>query len=91
MDERERKELEKKIREINERFQEMGGMLDEEMDARLRDYREMLGKRSREVWEEARHRGRDVDHFVHEKPWQAAGIALGIGLVIGMIAGHRRD
>lgn len=30
-----------------------------------------------------------TDDYVHEKPWHAVGIAAGIGLVIGLLIGHR--
>lgn len=30
-----------------------------------------------------------TDDYVHEKPWQAVGIAAGIGLVIGLLIGRR--
>jgi ElaB/YqjD/DUF883 family membrane-anchored ribosome-binding protein len=32
---------------------------------------------------------RATDDFVHESPWQAVGIAAGIGLVIGLLIGRR--
>lgn len=30
-----------------------------------------------------------TDEYVHDKPWQAVGIAAGIGLVIGLLIGRR--
>jgi ElaB/YqjD/DUF883 family membrane-anchored ribosome-binding protein len=30
-----------------------------------------------------------TDHYVHENPWQAVGIAAGVGLVIGLLIGRR--
>ena len=33
--------------------------------------------------------GQAADTFVHEKPWQAIGVAAGIGLVIGLLIGRR--
>jgi ElaB/YqjD/DUF883 family membrane-anchored ribosome-binding protein len=30
-----------------------------------------------------------TDHYVHEKPWHAVGIAAGIGLVVGLLIGRR--
>ncbi|BAN34569.1 hypothetical protein SCD_n00727 [Sulfuricella denitrificans skB26] len=30
-----------------------------------------------------------TDVYVHENPWQAAGIAAGVGLVIGLLIGRR--
>jgi ElaB/YqjD/DUF883 family membrane-anchored ribosome-binding protein len=33
--------------------------------------------------------GRAADEYVHEHPWQAVGIAAGIGLVVGLLIGRR--
>ena len=30
-----------------------------------------------------------TDNYVHENPWQAVGIAAGVGLVIGLLIGRR--
>jgi ElaB/YqjD/DUF883 family membrane-anchored ribosome-binding protein len=32
---------------------------------------------------------RATDDYVHENPWQAVGIAAGVGLVIGLLIGRR--
>jgi len=32
---------------------------------------------------------RATDEFVNEKPWQAVGIAAGVGLLLGIIIGRR--
>lgn len=31
----------------------------------------------------------NTDEFVHQKPWQAVGIAAGIGLMVGMLLSRR--
>ncbi|MGH9519100.1 MAG: DUF883 family protein [Terriglobales bacterium] len=33
--------------------------------------------------------GRATDDFVHDNPWQAVGVASGIGLVVGLLIGSR--
>ncbi len=30
-----------------------------------------------------------ADAYIHEKPWQALGVAAGVGLVIGLLTGRR--
>tara|TARA_R110000787_G_scaffold26437_3_gene73912 strand:- start:198 stop:515 length:318 start_codon:yes stop_codon:yes gene_type:complete len=30
-----------------------------------------------------------VDVYVHDSPWQSIGIAAGVGLVVGLVLGHR--
>jgi ElaB/YqjD/DUF883 family membrane-anchored ribosome-binding protein len=46
-----------------------------------------------EVEEEAMRRAREIadaaDEYVHENPWQAVGIAAGIGLVLGLLVARR--
>ena len=32
---------------------------------------------------------RVADDYVHDKPWQAIGIAAGVGLIIGLLIGRR--
>ena len=33
--------------------------------------------------------GKAADDYVHEKPWQAVGIAAGVGLLVGLLLGRR--
>ena len=33
--------------------------------------------------------GRAADTYVHENPWQAVGIAAGVGLLVGMLISRR--
>jgi len=37
----------------------------------------------------AREAAQQADQFVHEKPWQAVGIAAAVGLVAGLLIGRR--
>ncbi|HSJ47576.1 MAG TPA: DUF883 family protein [Gammaproteobacteria bacterium] len=30
-----------------------------------------------------------ADHYIHENPWQALGVAAGVGLVVGLLTGRR--
>jgi len=32
---------------------------------------------------------RVTDEYVHENPWKSVGIAAGVGLIIGLLIGHR--
>ena len=41
-----------------------------------------LRERTREV-------AKATDHYVHEHPWKAIGVAAGIGLLVGMLIGRR--
>lgn len=35
--------------------------------------------------EKAKAAGQATDNYVHEKPWQAIGVAAGVGLLLGML------
>ena len=37
----------------------------------------------------AKHAAAEVDHYAHENPWQAVGIAAGIGFLIGVVVARR--
>jgi ElaB/YqjD/DUF883 family membrane-anchored ribosome-binding protein len=37
----------------------------------------------------ARDAARQADQFVHDKPWQAVGIAAAVGLVAGLLISRR--
>lgn len=41
------------------------------------------------VVEKTKAAARATDDFVNDKPWQAVGIAAGIGLLLGIIIGRR--
>ncbi len=38
---------------------------------------------------QARDAAKATDHFVHDSPWTAVGIAAGVGLVAGLLMGRR--
>ena len=50
--------------------------------ARLLEAQDALIAKTREA-------ARATDEYVHEKPWNAIGIATGIGLLIGFLMGRR--
>jgi len=41
------------------------------------------------VFDTSRQAARATDEFVHDHPWQAVGVAAGIGLIVGMLIGRR--
>ena len=50
--------------------------------ARLLEAQDALIAKTREA-------ARATDEYVHEKPWNAIGVAAGIGLLIGFLMGRR--
>ena len=61
--------------------QRMGETL-EQGRAALADMQALVTERTREY-------ARSADTYVRDNPWQAVGIAAGIGLVIGLLMGRR--
>ena len=41
------------------------------------------------IVQKSRQAARATDDYVHENPWQAVGVAAGVGLVIGLLIGRR--
>jgi len=42
-----------------------------------------------ELTERAKAAAKETDRYVHESPWQAVGIAAGVGFILGLMAGRR--
>jgi ElaB/YqjD/DUF883 family membrane-anchored ribosome-binding protein len=50
--------------------------------ARLAEERAALLGRTKDA-------ARATDAYIHENPWQAIGVAAGVGLVVGLLTGRR--
>ncbi len=83
------REIERRIKELNEKFTDMGGEIDEEMGDRLHEYKDMLKEKSKYIWGKAQRSGREVDRYVSERPWHSVGAAFLVGWLIGLIVGRR--
>jgi ElaB/YqjD/DUF883 family membrane-anchored ribosome-binding protein len=55
----------------------------------LRTAREELQHIEAAALDRAKTAARATDTYVHEHPWQTAGIAAAVGVVIGMLIGRR--
>jgi ElaB/YqjD/DUF883 family membrane-anchored ribosome-binding protein len=42
-----------------------------------------------EALEQARQAAASTDEYVHKNPWQAVGVAAGVGLLLGLLIGRR--
>lgn len=51
----------------------------------VRKARERMSEVEREALAKARELAGDADSYVRKNPWQAVGIAAGIGLVLGLL------
>lgn len=63
--------------------------LRERMQTNLRLARLKLADAEAALRETTRQMANATDHYVHENPWKAIGIAAGAGLLVGMLIGRR--
>lgn len=72
---------------------DQGGEKMGEARARIRDSLEAARSRLAEVERAARRHGEDAviatEEYVRRNPWQAVGIAAGVGLVMGVLLARR--
>jgi ElaB/YqjD/DUF883 family membrane-anchored ribosome-binding protein len=55
----------------------------------LQAARRRLAVAEKQVREEARQAAAAADDYVHANPWQAVGVAAGVGLLLGLLIGRR--
>jgi ElaB/YqjD/DUF883 family membrane-anchored ribosome-binding protein len=55
----------------------------------LREARAQIERVEEKVVFEAKMVAHETDRFVHDRPWQAMGIAAAVGLVIGVLIGRK--
>ena len=63
--------------------------LRERIAERLRDAKLRLADAEAALVDKTKAAARATDDFVNDNPWQAGGIAAGIGLLLGIIIGRR--
>jgi ElaB/YqjD/DUF883 family membrane-anchored ribosome-binding protein len=59
------------------------------VQASLTRAREGLADAQEAALEKAKAAGRAADDYVHENPWRSIGIAVGVGVVVGLLIGRR--
>jgi ElaB/YqjD/DUF883 family membrane-anchored ribosome-binding protein len=57
--------------------------------ARLKRARQKAADVQVIVVEKGRKTARVADDYVHERPWSTAGVALGVGVLIGLLIGRK--
>lgn len=57
--------------------------------ASLHQARGRLSELQTKTADQARHAAASTDEYVHKNPWQAVGIAAGIGLLLGVLINRR--
>ena len=63
--------------------------LRERINERLRDAKLRIADAEAALVDKTKAAARATDDYVNENPWQAVGIAAGIGLLLGIIIGRR--
>ena len=58
------------------------GTIKSQFSDRLQAVQERLGDTARNV-------SRSTDEYVHENPWQAIGVAAGVGFVVGWLLSRK--
>jgi ElaB/YqjD/DUF883 family membrane-anchored ribosome-binding protein len=59
------------------------------VEDQIDDVRDALKDAGVYAREQARDAARGADRYVHKNPWQAIGIAMGVGLVLGFLSTRR--
>lgn len=65
------------------------GELRERIQDRLRDAKLRLADAEAALLDRTKAAARATDDFVHERPWQAVGVAAALGLALGVLIGRR--
>jgi len=55
----------------------------------IKNARQKIDELEDDVTERARAAYRATDQMLHENPWQSAGIAAGVGFLLGLLLGRR--
>ena len=56
---------------------------------RLKYAKTRLAEAEQRVVEKAKQAAQATDHYVHENPWTAVGVAAAVGMLIGFLAARR--
>ena len=57
--------------------------------ASVNQARERLSKIQKKTTDQARQAAESADEYVHKNPWQAVGMAAGLGLLLGILINRR--
>ena len=61
----------------------------ERIQSSLAVYKEKLVDAEHALMEKTKEAARATDEYVHEHPWQAVGVAAGIGFLLGLLVSRR--
>ncbi len=58
------------------------------LESNFEPLRARMAEMERSAAERARAAAEETDRFAHENPWKTAGIAAGVGLLVGLLIGR---
>jgi ElaB/YqjD/DUF883 family membrane-anchored ribosome-binding protein len=61
----------------------------ERIQASLAVYKDKLIDAERALLEKTKEAARATDEYVHDHPWQAVGVAAGVGFLLGLLVSRR--
>lgn len=59
------------------------------VEEQIEDLRNTLSDASEYATESARKAAQQTDRYVHKNPWQAIGVAMAVGMLLGFLSGRR--
>ncbi|MBR7800938.1 DUF883 domain-containing protein [Undibacterium sp. FT137W] len=62
----------------------------EKLEASLKSAKQEIHKIEEVVVKKTKEAAQATDSYVHENPWKTAGIAAGVGLLIGLLIGRNK-
>jgi ElaB/YqjD/DUF883 family membrane-anchored ribosome-binding protein len=80
-----RKDGEDALNEVVDQF----GDAAQHMEGAVHRAKEQFMAWEKQGMECARDAAKQADEFVHDKPWQAVGVAAAVGLVVGLLISRR--
>jgi ElaB/YqjD/DUF883 family membrane-anchored ribosome-binding protein len=63
--------------------------LRQRVDSKLAIARELAAEKSRIAARKAREAAHTANVYAHDEPWQVAGAALAVGILVGLLIGRR--
>lgn len=61
----------------------------EKLQASLKSAKQEMHKMEDTVIKKVKESAQATDQYVHENPWKTAGIAVGVGLLLGLLIGNK--
>jgi ElaB/YqjD/DUF883 family membrane-anchored ribosome-binding protein len=82
-------EFESLVRDGASQLGEKASAARDQLDQNLRKLRGQLEDVEGRVFEQGKVMAKATDDLVHDHPWESAGVAFGVGLLIGILINRR--